>query len=449
MTTWSYLLPADVDFVYAGESRFIHKDALRGRLGARKVLVAWEKSTRDLPDPEGFFGLVLANCRGVTKQLLHEMGFASVNHFAIVPGVGEARWFLPLDAGKISAEAFRRLYNPYHPGARLKSISVRAAARAGLPFWYRDHVYVAQRTASPLETKLEEILESSSIRLGLFAGAPELQKPTFVILDTSGKALAFAKLAIKERARANLEREKRALLHLARTPAQHSLAPRLLFDGVVDEKHMTLQTPLEGRPGPARLSDAHQRFLDSLGWGHRRSAGATEFIRSLAEGIESLESPHEREFLGGILGRLRPALDSLRVPTTIVHGDFAPWNLRYSQDRISAFDWERSSVEGIPLVDSFQHQLQVGFLLHDWSVTRALAQFMSIGSTFRLDLKRDDVYTLATASMLHYLLRQAEDGRAHGASARNYRELIARALALAGDGKSMRWDMGRSKPGRR
>jgi hypothetical protein len=449
MTTWSYLLPADVDFVYAGESRFIHKDSLRGTIGARKVLVAWEKSTRGLPDPEDFFALILANCRGVTKRLLHELGFASVSHFAIVPGVEEARWFLPLDAGNVSAEAFRRLYSPYRPGARLKSIAIRAAARVGLPVWYRDHVYVAQRTASPLETKLEEVLESSSIRLGLFAGAPELQKPTFVVLDTAGKALAFAKLATKERARANLEREKRTLLHLARTPGQHSLAPRLLFDGVVDERRVTLQTPLDGRPGPARLSDAHQRFLDSLRGRQKRSAGSTEFIRSLAEGIESLESPQERGFLAGILTRLRPALDSLLVPTTIVHGDFAPWNLRYSHDRISAFDWERSSVEGIPLVDALQHQIQVGFLLHNWSVTRALEHIMWIGSTYPLGLERDDVHTLATAGMLNYLLRQVEDGRAHGTSARNYRELIGRAVALAGDGNSMPLELGQSKPGGR
>jgi len=436
MTTWSSLLPGDVEFVYAGQSRFIDGSSLPGTIGGRKVLVAWETSARGLPDPGTFFALVLANCRGVTKRLLYEMGFASVNHFAIVPGFEDARWFLPLDAGNISAEAFQRLYSPYRPGARLKSVAVRAAARAGLPFWYRDHVYVAQRTTSPLESKLEEVLETSPIRLGLFAGAPELQKPTFVVLDTAGKALAFAKIAIKDRARANLEREKRTLLHLARTPGQHLLAPRLLFEGVIDEKQVTLQTPLEGRHGPSRLSDSHQRFLDSLFGSQKRSAGSTEFVGSLTEGIDSLESPEERKFLGGILARLRPGLDSLHVQTTVVHGDFAPWNLRYSRDRISAFDWERSSVEGIPLVDALQHELQVGFLLHDWSVTRALEHLVWVGSTRPLGLDRDDVYTLATAGMLNYLLRQIEDGKGHGATAKNYRELIVRVVALASDRSS-------------
>jgi hypothetical protein len=128
---------------------------------------------------------------------------------------------------------------------------------------------------------------------------------------------------------------------------------------------------------------------------------------------------------------VRPALESLLVETTVVHGDFAPWNLRSSHDRISAFDWERSSVEGIPLVDALHHQLQVGFLLHDWSVTRALEHLVWLGSTHPLGLERDDVYTLATAGMLNFLLRQIEDGKGHGTTARNYRELIGRGVALA------------------
>jgi hypothetical protein len=437
MTTWSYLLPADVDFVYAGEPTFIDKDSLPGTRGARKVLVAWEKSTRALPDPGNFFALILANCRGVTKRLLYKMGFASVSHFAIVPGVEDARWFLPLDNGNVAAEAFGWLYSPYRLGARLKYGAVRTAARAGLPFWFRDHVYVAQRTAPPLETKLEDVLHSR-IRLGLFAGSPGLQKPTFVVLDNEGNALAFAKVADKESARALLERETRALLHLAGTPSQQFLAPKLLFEGVVDERYVTLQTPLKGRSGPARLSDGHQRFLDCLLGTQERSAGSTEFMRSLAERVESLESPQDQSFLGRSLARLRPALDSLLVRTTIVHGDFAPWNLRSLEERISAFDWERSSLEGIPLIDSLQHQLQVGFLLNNWNVSQALERLTWISSTYPLGLARDGGYALATAGLLNYLLRLVEDGKSNGTSARKYRELIGRTLPLVGDGSSAR-----------
>ena len=63
---------------------------------------------------------------------------------------------------------------------------------------------------------------------------------------------------------------------------------------------------------------------------------------------------------------------------------------------------------------------------------------MWIGSTYPLGLERSDVGTLATAGMLNYLLRQIEDGKAHGTLARNYRELIGRAAGLVGDGSSTR-----------
>jgi hypothetical protein len=61
------------------------------------------------------------------------------------------------------------------------------------------------------------------------------------------------------------------------------------------------------------------------------------------------------------------------VPSTIIHGDFAPWNLRTEHGKVCAFDWEYAELDGLPLFDEFHYQLQVGYLLNDWSLDRAIA----------------------------------------------------------------------------
>ena len=58
----------------------------------------------------------------------------------------------------------------------------------------------------------------------------------------------------------------------------------------------------------------------------------------------------------------RPS-DEMRIPSTIVHGDFAPWNLREHNGQIAAFDWEYAELDGLPLVDQTHYELQVGYLL--------------------------------------------------------------------------------------
>nr|NJM03237.1 phosphotransferase [Desulfobacula sp.] len=40
------------------------------------------------------------------------------------------------------------------------------------------------------------------------------------------------------------------------------------------------------------------------------------------------------------------------IPFLIIHGDFAPWNLkRLTNDEITAIDWEDSDLNGLPLWD--------------------------------------------------------------------------------------------------
>jgi hypothetical protein len=88
--------------------------------------------------------------------------------------------------------------------------------------------------------------------------------------------------------------------------------------------------------------------------------------------IAALSQP--RPELTAALNEALSLLSSQRIATGAVHGDFAPWNLRLHNARIAAFDWEYGCLEGPAGLDEIHYRLQVGYLLNNWSVDRALKE---------------------------------------------------------------------------
>ena len=91
-------------------------------------------------------------------------------------------------------------------------------------------------------------------------------------------------------------------------------------------------------------------------------------VAQFSELLTLFEEPHPAfELALRWLARHRPVSSG----RTIVHGDFAPWNLRERDGAISAFDWEYGQPSGLPLLDELHYRLQVGFLLENWSPDQA------------------------------------------------------------------------------
>jgi hypothetical protein len=295
--------------------------------------------------------------------------------------------------------------------ARLKQSGIRAVARTGLPFWYRDQVWIAKRDASPLERTLQALVPATS-RLAFSTGTPgPARKPTAALLAADGRVVGYAKLSCSDLSSRLVRHEADVLRVLASLPGQGPLAPRLLFAGEVEGMHVAVQTVLAGRPPSRTLSAAHRQFLASLRVGPTRPASQAGIVRSLRSRIASLTSP--RSDLLAALDDALTLLDELALPTTILHGDFAPWNLRSSDGAVAAFDWEYAELDGLPLLDEIQHLLQVGFFLDDWTVDQAHDRLLALAASAPLGLRPEQVGALQMLSLLALLaraLRRLDDG---------------------------------------
>jgi hypothetical protein len=364
------------------------------------VLVTGKDFARDCP----FVGI---NSPISEKQLL-AAGFGYVRRFAVLPDLQTARWFVPLDSPAVSTAAFS-LYSPARFSARMKVAAAKIAAYSRLPLWYRDQIIIAQQTAPSIERKMAELFAGTQVRLALSSGAPEParnRKVSAAVIDMRGRIIGFAKIAGSELSLRLLRDESRALPELAR---RNIGAPELLFAGEVDGALVTLQKPLQGKPVSSKMNQGKLALLASLRSPRQQFASESNLVTSLPERIDALTVDRAAE-LRDALDEITPTLDQMRVPSTIIHGDFAPWNLREHDGRTVAFDWEYAELDGLPLFDQTHYALQVGYLLDNWNLTRACAFLSRMHEENDLGLSADQVRALHVVYLIDNLARLFAEG---------------------------------------
>jgi hypothetical protein len=349
-------------------------------------------------------GAVAVNAPAARARFEAE-GFAYVRELAVLPRLEQARWFVPLDSGACAAAGLS-LYTPARRSAHVKKWIVAQAARSGLRFWCRDVITVASREIPPLQRKLSELFAGAEIRLALSAGAAEParnRKASAAVIERGGRVVAFVKIAGSDVSRAIARHEAEILPTLSRLGGRW---PKLLFAGEVDGSFITIQTPLAGKPAPAKFTAAHGGFLQSL-QGEPKPAAQTRLVEGLAGRIAALADSRGLE---AYLQAIGPVLETMIVPSTIVHGDFAPWNLRAQGGEIAAFDWEYAELDGVPLFDQTHFRLQVGYLLHRWSPEQALRCLDAMASANTLSLSPAQVRALQTVYFIDNLIRLLAEG---------------------------------------
>jgi hypothetical protein len=378
-----------------------------GRDESCHIPVAWGKLPENWNRGDG---LVAFNCKSLTEQSLGAEGFTYARRFAVLPSLAAARWFVPLDNPSLSSAALS-LYTPTRASARFKRFVARAAMHLRVPFWYRDSVWIASRRMPPLVQTLRNLFPESDVRLALSAGAPEParnRKASVVVLGPDGEIKAFGKAAASGLSKQIAAHEAKALQGIAKLLGAKSHVPKVLFAGDVDGVYVTAQTPLSGRPTGPRLTPAIQTFLRSLQTEQIKPAARTNLVEQLAVRIDGLSSGKEK--LLSALESLQPTLETLKVPVTVIHGDFAPWNLREDRGDIFAFDWEYAELDGIPLFDETHFRLQVGFQLHQWTPEQARAELSEWAATQPIGLKADEVKALQAVYLIDNITRLLAEG---------------------------------------
>jgi len=274
---------------------------------------------------------------------------------------------IPLASARIQALSFA-LYNPASPYGKVFKWLVRASASAGLLKIAGNFLAVSVRTFETTES-IQPILDDKVIAglqrdwgtdigkgpicCALSLGTPGFyRKVTALVFDNNETPIAFAKVGCTPQAECLINNERRVLDKLRTVGLQKASMPALLGSGKTGPSVWLLQSPLlEGRPSPNDLQKEHFAFLTELAQATVQamplSASAIWLFlqRLLRKAYFSIKDDFKSE--RPFIEKLRDQVCSLKPvdvqkpwPFSAAHGDFAPWNMRLADGRLSLFDWE-------------------------------------------------------------------------------------------------------------
>lgn len=200
--------------------------------------------------------------------------------------------------------------------------------------------------------------------ISIFCGSPgALQKLTIHCADAAGGLGMVAKVAVRATANAAIQKESHWLEKLSYSTATARFLPKLLQHSVLkDQRHYLTMKSLPKGISAKTFGAAHHAFLRALA---QQKPVFTEWKDSqahfrLKSRIDTLSSIVDHDILlfwQVLVSEIEQLTARSVLPNLMIHGDFAPWNLRQIDADLYVFDWEYAQTHGNPLHDFLHFHL--------------------------------------------------------------------------------------------
>lgn len=276
--------------------------------------------------------------------------------YGAYPSLSQARWLFPAGRPGVRRAGIRGLFRP----SSLKGRALQASIFAGgVP---RQGISLRRDALVGLENQLAGSLGEPKVEVAFYLGVPgAYRKITAQVMTPGGRTLAFAKIAPSPTTRELVERERRVLLRLSESENLRGKVPAVLHAFDWEGSRVLLTTGGPAGSGPKKLSRAHSELCRDVfvPFARQDAFDRSGMLTRMSETLRRI-GPHLPEplldRLGRALGRVREELGPVRLPLSLCHRDFAPWNTRVGQRGLFVFDWDGAQEGTIPLYDLFHFQ---------------------------------------------------------------------------------------------
>jgi hypothetical protein len=299
-------------------------------------------------------------------------GFRRLDGWVVLPDLRHPRVLVPLASRRAAAASVRQYSDGMTRRARLAKAAVGTALRSGALQWLlrRRRQVVHAGMLDPLhggppaggagETLLGDYLAEALGRRDLAAAivlgpVRPNRKPVVQLLAPDGRPVGYMKVGWNDLTRRLVRNEARALRRLAERQPRTFTVPSLLHEGTWQGLDVTVSSAL-----PHRLWRRGRRYatpplavsreIAALGGVQTATLGASpwwEDLRRRLDPVRAAATGAAADALAGTLERLQQQADT-PLAFASWHGDWGPWNLRATADRLLVWDWERSG-DGVPL----------------------------------------------------------------------------------------------------
>ncbi|GAA1510109.1 hypothetical protein [Nocardioides humi] len=299
--------------------------------------------------------------------------------YAVVSRGSTPTVLVPVDSSVAAGASLRRISTASSWWDSTARVAAGAAVRA-VPGLLRHRVEVrggddglAEHLSSVLGTPV-----SFSITIGT---ARVNRKPVLQVFDEQGRCRAFAKVGWSDHTCADVAAEGRALAAVTSQEYRYVVPPPLIARTSWRGRPVLLAGPLAPSPWQRHRSSwtPPVAAMDELAGSFSIPDGPlaeSAWWRQQWQVAGSLADPVSRGRLGRAMERVAAITGSRPLSWGAWHGDWTPWNMAVSGERVLLWDWERFET-GVPTgLDPLHYvvnALNAGFPSSPEGVLRALA----------------------------------------------------------------------------
>ncbi|HEX7135020.1 MAG TPA: hypothetical protein VF228_20765 [Iamia sp.] len=324
--------------------------------------------------------------------------------YAVLPRRSRPRYLVPVDGRHARGAHIRPGAGAGQAATRL---ALRAALRSGIGRLLPDRLMVDDGAAGTpgLRRHLAELLGRDDIDVAIALGAPRPnRKPVVQAIGADGATVAWIKIGVDVHTDELVAHEIEAIQAVAgRDPSV--VTPPLLASGTWQGHPLLALGHIEMQESADVLDLPPAAIRAIAGATHTEDVVGSPWWRALET------APDGDGAVATLLEALAPDVAGRRWAFGRWHGDLAPWNATWQDDRLLAWDWERSHTP-VPLgLDLFHNRVQVAVVRDGVPVPDALraAAAAETDTLVALGYAPDDAPLLARAYAVTLRSRYASD----------------------------------------
>jgi hypothetical protein len=284
--------------------------------------------------------------------------------FAMLPNERSPRTLIPIEPGSCTRRALQQI-QVFATGAKAAKLLLQVMTAVGALPAIAKTLVVSAGPRSGLFDKIAQLTGRSDLCFGVNFGTPSrYRKLTVFAMLPDGEPVAFAKVPMAREAIARVENEGEMLHTLSRTALAHDV-PRALFSGEWNGQTVLCTSAGPTEAASMRFAGAHRSFLETL-WSIRPAVrDGEQLVSEVGARLNAAMAPDHgaAQIVSEALEYVRRRLKGATISCGLSHGDFAPWNLRISENGMFAFDWEAAAWDQPNLWDIAHFDTQLVTLL--------------------------------------------------------------------------------------
>lgn len=339
--------------------------------------------------------------------------------YVVVPNLQQPKLLLPRRPRRVTAAALRNYKSSAIGSDRLRIRVLSGLARIGCADLLPGRISIASGHRPDAEGGIDRYLSTAlgrDLLVSVYIGPQRaVQKPILQLLSPGGQTFAFVKVGVNALTKSLVRSETESLRFLGGGRWSRLVVPEILHSGQWRANEVLVQRALlpavpesvaplilaEAMVELARARDTtHERLCDSPYWSTLRTR------------LAALEPSDLVALLISALDRLEPAAAAATMEFGSWHGDWTPWNMAKSDERLMVWDWEQFET-GVPIgFDAVHYSVQRDVVIssHDPATAFELARIRADALLAPFGIAPESAALVVTLYLIEIATRYLHDG---------------------------------------